>query len=105
MEADVFFFGTTMVTSVTSIALLIAWLSARARAQRAEDRLAGAVLPLRQPPRVSPDEQVMNELADLRVEMERIAEGQRFVARVLAERPAPLDAPARLRSGQVNTPH
>ena len=47
----------------------------------------------------------MNELADLRVEMERIAEGQRFVARVLAERPAPLDASARLRSGQVNTPH
>lgn len=104
MDADVFFFGTTLMLGVTSIALLIAWLSARARAQRAEDRLAN-VAPVPRQPRFSAEEQVMNELSDLRVEMERIAEGQRFVARVLAERPTNLDGAPKLRPGQINTPH
>jgi len=104
VDATLFFFGATLVLSVTSLALLIAWLSARGRAQRAEDRLAGAV-PAQRQPRAVAEEQVMNELADLRIEMERIAEGQRFVAKVLADRPPNLDAVPKLRSGQVNTPH
>jgi hypothetical protein len=39
------------------------------------------------------------------VEVERISEGQRFVARVLADRTAPAQLPEKLRSPGSTTPH
>ena len=39
------------------------------------------------------------------VEMERVGEGQRFVTKLLAERPTPLSDAQSLQRGRVVTPH
>jgi len=39
------------------------------------------------------------------IEMERVGEGQRFVTKLLAERPTPLSDAQSLQRGRVITPH
>ena len=103
MDETMFFFITSWVFSIASGGLLVAWLSARARAKRAETYLAEALRP-DQGTRSAVDEHVLNEIDALRAEVERLAEGNRFMARVLSERATP-EIPPRSQSGRVNTPH
>ena len=103
MDETMFFFITSWVFSIASGGLLVAWLSARNRARRAETYLAEALRP-DQGMRPTVDEHVLSEIESLRVEVERLAEGNRFMARVLAERATPEISP-RVQSGRVNTPH
>lgn len=104
MDETMFFFITSWVFSISTAGLLVAWRTARTRARHAETQLA-ELLRLPQGSRAPSDEQFMSEIDALRLEMERLAEGQRFFARVLTERPATSEAPARAHSGRVNTPH
>lgn len=77
--------------TATTVAFAVAWLRARERAIRAEERAA----PVRDDgdARVDRVEQALEAIAD---DVARMAEGQQFVSRLLAERPAPSrDAGAR----------
>jgi hypothetical protein len=95
--------------SAGAIAMVIggfsAWLGARWGARRAarraieEARLHGASA------RVESQLEQLTESIDLiALEVERIAEAQRFAARLLAERPATTPAPVRRDPGVI-TPH
>lgn len=102
MDQEFFFFVTSWVFSLSSAGLLVAWLSARARARRAEYQLDQV---LRSEGTYASDERLSNAVDALGVEMERLAEGQRFVARVLAERSAASEQSSRAQPLRVITPH
>lgn len=76
---------------ISSAAVIIGWPIARALAKRI-DRDAGA-------PRVPPEvtarlERIEAAVDSIAVEVERIAEGQRFVTRLLADPTAPRGRPS-----------
>src|SRR6185437_1698645 len=83
VDQTTFFFVTSWVFSLSTAGLIVAWRGSRARARRAEAQLVEL---LRTPDGTRPDQQLLSEIDALRIEIERLAEGQRFVARVLAER-------------------
>jgi hypothetical protein len=85
---------------VSSVGFAAAWLRARERAIRAE--LSRPRLPAEAEARLDQLQQTVEAVA---VEMERVAEAQRFTARLLAERGG-VDAAARPRGPErVITPH
>jgi len=104
MDETLLFFITSWVFSLSSVGLFVALLSARARAKRAERHL-DQVLRSFDGTRDASDERLSSAVDALGVEMERLAEGQRFVARVLAERPVAADAPPHVQLGRAITPH
>lgn len=50
-------------------------------------------------------ERIEQAVDTIAVEMERIGEGQRFVTKLLAERPTPISDAQNLQRGRVVTPH
>lgn len=78
----------------TSIVFFVAWLRTRERAIRAE-----TALQYRQPDASRSSDRIEAAVDAVALELERLAEGQRFVARVLSERhgtePARVSAPPR----------
>jgi hypothetical protein len=104
MDETLLFFVTSWVFSLSSVGLFAAWLGARARAKRAERQL-DQVLRRFDDTRPASDERLSSAVDALGLEMERLAEGQRFVARVLAERPAAPAVPPHASPGRVITPH
>jgi hypothetical protein len=80
---------------------IIAWFRMRERAIRAEVALDE----MRRASGPSAISSLDSAIQDMAVEVERLAEGQRFVARILSERTAGL-APVMPKSlGRVDTPH
>lgn len=80
------------------VSVTVAWVRARERAIRAESELKV----LRRGPSANSD-RVETTLDVIALEVERLAEGQRFVARVLSERGRPeLVRPS---AGRSITPH
>lgn len=71
------------VFGTTTVAFGIAWIRARERAIRAEQHTA-----LPADPEVAPYESVACAVATIAGEVEQLAEGQRFLTRVLTERAA-----------------
>ena len=87
----------TPIAIICTIAFAIAWISARGRAIRAEALLEGVQ-------RGGPQrrDSISQELQGLAIEVERIAESQRFLARALTERQTPSEPQ---RPWRVITPH
>jgi hypothetical protein len=80
------------------------WLSARRRAQKAEALVHQlAVLPALRGEQGLPAQQINQALDAIAVEVERISEGQRFAAKLLAERREPVGPGAT--PPRVITPH
>jgi hypothetical protein len=102
VDQPLFFFITSRVFSISSGGLLVAWLSARAK--RTETYLAEA-LRQDQTTRAPIDEHLAGKIDVPRSEIERLADGNRVVTRVLSELIAPPDARDRVASARVNTPH
>jgi len=66
--------------------------------------------PVLPPAQLSPDatarlERIEQAVDAVALEMERIGEGQRFVTKLLAERPTPISDAQSLQRGRVVTPH
>jgi hypothetical protein len=108
MDKTFVFFLLDCAFFLSSAAFSAAWLSARARAERAE-RLLDRVLGPAGAPRASGDGRLAGTVEALEHEVERLAEGQQFVARLLAERhdvaPPPRVAGGAAHAGRVITPH
>jgi hypothetical protein len=98
MSAELVIFVEACIIVVTAFGATIAWFRVRERAIRAETALA-EVRGASGPSAISSLDAAIQEMA---LEVERLAEGQRFVARVLTERTAPM-SPRSL--GRVDTPH
>ena len=88
----------TGVLGASTLGFAIAWIRARERAIRAEQRAA--------PPPASDArfDHLEHAIEAMAVEVERMAEGQRFVSRLLAERSAQ-EREAAARPARVVTPH
>lgn len=103
-EADVAIVGlTTALTAVSAVAVAcgIAWRRAAKRVQRLEDRLLWDAKP---EPNTSARDRVTTQLDNLVGQIDRLSEGQDFLARVLADRGAIQSAPA-LPEPHLPTPH
>jgi hypothetical protein len=87
------------VFAASTIGFAVAWIRARERAIRAEQQL-GAPAPVGDA-RFDRLEEAVESMA---VEVERMAEGQRFVSKLLAERPGQ-ERDAGARPARVITPH
>ena len=90
----------------STLAATVAWLRARERALRAEERLAALQSHRREP---GAELEVVRALDAIAVEVERIGEGQRYVTNLLASRPLPDDVlrpalPVRRSAGRNDTP-
>jgi hypothetical protein len=83
---------------VSTVALLVAWLRARDRAARAEAFLEGRSSLRSEPERLAP------AIEAIAIEVERVGEAQRFLTRVLSERPPQAETTSKRPSGSV-TPH
>lgn len=93
----------------TTLIFITLWLNARARARAAERLLESRLTPPQPLPasagrdeRLDRLEQAVDSIA---VEVERIAEGQRFAAKLLVERLGARDAIETPRPPRVVTPH
>ena len=73
--------------AMSSVGLLVAWLRTRERAIRAE-----TALNYQRPDGRQRDDRIEATVDAMALELERIGEGQRFVARVLSERSTPEQA-------------
>jgi hypothetical protein len=96
--------------AVTTLAATVAWIRARERAIRAEVTLAGLTSGTQAGaagPRPEGHEERLEVAIDaLAVELERLGEGQRFIAQALADRRPDRALPAsRPDGGRVATPH
>jgi hypothetical protein len=89
---------TSGVLAVSTVGFAVAWLRARERAIRAEPHVGQ---PRDGDARMERLEHAMESMA---VEVERMAEGQQFVSRLLARR-ADREPDASVRSPYVATPH
>lgn len=98
MSSDAFFALIALSGAVTSIGFAVAWIRTRERAIRAETALAHY-----RPDKTLSGERIEAAVDAVALEVERLAEGQRFVARLLSER-AGADV-ARSSLGRVITPH
>lgn len=88
-----------------SVTLTALWLSARSRANKAEAVIREIALSRspRDARRTPLDSQMTDALDAIALEVERIAEGQRFTTKLLSDR---REYPASSQSqGRVNTPH
>ena len=84
MKPVVIFLGLAFVP--TTIVLIVAYLSARTRAIRAEQIVHDlTVLPALRGQTRAPGGDVTDAIEALAIEVERIAEGQRFTTRLLSE--------------------
>ena len=83
----------------TSIGFAIAWIRTRERAIRAETALAHY-----RPEKTLGSERIEAAVDAVALEVERLAEGQRFVARLLSER-AGVDVARQSGHRRVDTPH
>jgi hypothetical protein len=93
----VFFMLTTCTLLATTIGFAVAWVRARERLLRSRiEQPAPVEL---EPSRV---DQLTTAVDTIAVELERVAEGQRFVTKLLAERVAP---PAHRPGERSITPH
>ena len=101
MKEEAIMLALACLIIVTAFGATIAWFRMRERAIRAEAAL-DEVRRANGPSAVSSLDSAIQEMA---VEVERLAEGQRFIARVLSERPGGI-APAIPKAlGRVDTPH
>jgi hypothetical protein len=83
---------------VSTIGFLVAWLRARDRATRAEAFLDGRTSLRSEPERLAP------AIEAIAIEVERVGEAQRFLTRVLSERPPQSETTSKRPSGSI-TPH
>jgi hypothetical protein len=100
MGADIVFLLAGCGFVVTTAGFAVAWVGARGRAGRAEATLAE----LR---RASGGggSHLESAIQDVALELERLAEGQRFVARILTERPEISRSSSGRLPARVDTPH
>lgn len=89
--------GVSLLLGASTIGFAVAWMRARERAIRAEERAGLA------PGSESRFERLEHAMDAVALEMERMSEGQRFVAKLLAERP-PQDHEAAARPARITTP-
>ena len=101
MSVELIVFGQACLFVITAFSATIAWFRMRERAIRAE----AALDELRRATGPSAISSLDSAIQDMAVEVERLAEGQRFVARVLSERPAGLGPAMPKALGRVDTPH
>lgn len=103
--SDTFFSALILATGVfaaSTLGFAIAWIRARERAIRAEQRAA--------PPVHAVDggdarlDRLEHAVESIVTEVERMSEGQRFVSRLLAERRGQ-EPDGAVRPARVNTPH
>lgn len=100
--SDTFFSALILATGVfaaSTLGFAIAWIRARERAIRAEQRAA--------PPMDACDarlDRLEHAIETIAVEVERMSEGQRFVSRLLAERQEQ-ERGASAHPARVTTPH
>ena len=99
MSSDEFFALLALSGVVTSIGFAIAWIRTRERAIRAETALAH-----HRPEKAMGSERIEAAVDAVALEVERLAEGQRFVARLLSERSG-VDVARQNAHGRVITPH
>ena len=99
MSADVFFAFLAAGGAITTIGFAVAWIRTRERAIRAETALAHY-----RPDRALGGDRIEAAVDAVALEVERLAEGQRFVARLLSER-AGVDVARQNALGRVITPH
>lgn len=98
----------TGVFGASTVGFAVAWMRARERAARAEERAMPVHVSGGADERFDRLEHVVESIA---VEVERMAEGQRFVSKLLAERPVQDRVPQErgeagaARVGRVVTPH
>ena len=85
--------------ALSSIGFAIAWIRTRERAIRAEAALAHY-----RPEKTLGSERIEAAVDAVALEVERLAEGQRFVARLLSER-AGVDVARQSGHRRVDTPH
>lgn len=86
------------VFAASTLGFAVAWVRARERAIRAEQRMAPA------PGGDARFDRLEQAVETIAVEIERMSEGQRFVSRLLAERSAQ-GPEAGARPARVTTPH
>ena len=101
MSVELIIFGQAGLFVVTAFVATIAWFRMRERAIRAE----AALDEMRRASGPGALSSLDSAIQDMAVEVERLAEGQRFVARVLSERSARLAPEAPKSLLRVDTPH
>ena len=105
MSEELFFVGLLVAAAVSTTAAVIAglgWRRAARRADRLEEHLLRHSSSL---PRSGTPDAIALQVEGLAAQIDRVAEGQEFLARIIGERPRPVRTDSSPNEGRVRTPH